>query len=135
MFHRHSGRNCRVMILLLSCRLERVFVISPGHNTISEIASMVDEAKVSKPRLQDMADRISGYFVPVVLVLTLITFATWITVGKVVRHQASAVVPAVTYAISVLIVSCPCAIGLAVPMVVVIAGGVAAKRGVIFKVR
>jgi Cu2+-exporting ATPase len=105
----------------------------PGHNTISEIASMVDEAKFSKPRLQDMADRISGYFVPVVLVLTLITFATWIAVGKVVRHQASAVVPAVTYAISVLIVSCPCAIGLAVPMVVVIAGGVAAKRGVIFK--
>jgi heavy metal translocating P-type ATPase len=105
----------------------------PGQNTISEIAAMVDEAKFSKPRLQDLADRVSGYFVPVILVLTLITFATWIAVGKIIRHQASAVVPAVTYAISVLIVSCPCAIGLVVPMVVVIAGGVAAKRGVIFK--
>jgi heavy metal translocating P-type ATPase len=105
----------------------------PGHNTISEIATLVDEAKFSKPRLQDLADRVAGYFVPVVLALTVITFVVWIAVGKFIRHQASAVVPAVTYAISVLIVSCPCAIGLAVPMVVVIAGGVAAKRGVIFK--
>jgi Cd2+-exporting ATPase len=105
----------------------------PGQNTISAIASMVDEAKFSKPRLQDLAGRVAGYFVPVVMVLTLITFATWIAVGKLIRHQASATVPAVTYAISVLIVSCPCALGLAVPMVVVIAGGVAAKHGVIFK--
>jgi Cd2+-exporting ATPase len=105
----------------------------PDHNTISEIATMLDEAKFSKPRLQGLADRISGYFVPVVLVSTLITFATWVAVGRIVRHRASAIVPAITYAISVLIVSCPCAIGLAVPMVVVIAGGVGAKRGVIFK--
>jgi heavy metal translocating P-type ATPase len=112
--------------------LVRLFHL-PGDNTISEIATMVDEAKFSKPRLQDLADHVSGYFVPVILALTLITFVVWIAVGKLIRHQASAVVPAVTYAISVLIVSCPCAIGLAVPMVVLIAGGVAAKRGVIFK--
>jgi heavy metal translocating P-type ATPase len=105
----------------------------PGNNTISEIAAMVDEAKFSKPKLQELADRVAGYFVPVVVALTLVTFIIWIAVGRLVRHQASAVVPAITYAISVLIVSCPCAIGLAVPMVVVISGGVAAKRGVIFK--
>jgi Cd2+-exporting ATPase len=105
----------------------------PGHNTISEIAVMVDEAKFSKPRLQELADRVAGYFVPVIILLTVITFVVWVAVGKLIRHQASAVVPAITYAISVLIVSCPCAIGLAVPMVMVLAGGVAAKHGVIFK--
>lgn len=107
----------------------------PGDNTISEIASMVDAAKFSKPRTQELADRIAGYFVPVVIVLTIITFIVWVGVGKAIRNEgtASAVVQAITYAVSVLIVSCPCAIGLAVPMVVVIAGGVAAKRGVVFK--
>lgn len=107
----------------------------PGNNTISEIASMVDEAKFTKPKSQELADRVAGYFVPVVVVLTVITFSIWTVVGIVVRHQtaATAVVQAITYAVSVLIVSCPCAIGLAVPMVVVIAGGVAAQHGIIFK--
>ena len=106
-----------------------------GTNTISEIASMVDDAKFTKPKAQELADRVAGYFVPVVVGLTIITFAVWIAVDIGIRRAtpASAVVQAITYAISVLIVSCPCAIGLAVPMVVVIAGGVAAKRGVIFK--
>ena len=107
----------------------------PGNNTISEIASMVDESKFSKPKTQEMADRVAGYFIPVVVLLAIITFGIWTAIGMVVRNQsaASAVVQAITYAVSVLIVSCPCAIGLAVPMVVVIAGGIAAKHGIIFK--
>jgi Cd2+-exporting ATPase len=107
----------------------------PGHNTISTIAAMVDEAKFSKPKTQELVDIIASYFVPVILTLTIITFAIWIAIGISVRHQngGRAVVNAITYAISVLIVSCPCAIGLAVPMVVVISGGVAAKHGVVFK--
>jgi Cd2+-exporting ATPase len=107
----------------------------PGENTISEIASMVDAAKFSKPKIQQLADRVASYFVPVILILTLITFAIWVAVGNAIQHQfpGSAAVRAMTYAISVLIVSCPCAIGLAVPMVIVIAGGVGAKHGVIFK--
>lgn len=107
----------------------------PGDNTISTIATMVDEAKFSKPKTQELVDIIASYFVPVVLCLTIITFAIWIAVGVSVRNQngGRAVVNAITYAISVLIVSCPCAIGLAVPMVVVISGGVAAKHGVVFK--
>ncbi len=107
----------------------------PGDNTISTIATMVDEAKSSKPKTQELVDIIASYFVPVVLTLTIITFAIWIAVGISVRHQIGghAVINAITYAISVLIVSCPCAIGLAVPMVVVISGGVAAKHGVVFK--
>lgn len=107
----------------------------PGDNTISTIATMVDEAKFSKPKTQELVDIVASYFVPVILILTIITFASWIAIGISVRHQSGgdAAVNAITYAISVLIVSCPCAIGLAVPMVVVISGGVAAKHGVIFK--
>ncbi len=107
----------------------------PGDNTISTIAAMVDQAKFSKPKTQELVDIIASYFVPVILFLTIITFAIWIAIGVSSRHQngGRAVVDAITYAISVLIVSCPCAIGLAVPMVVVISGGVAAKHGVVFK--
>ncbi|GKT46291.1 P-type cation-transporting ATPase [Colletotrichum spaethianum] len=107
----------------------------PGDNTISNIAGMVDEAKLSKPKIQDIADRVASCFVPVVVGITIITFSIWMAVGIAVRKQSGseATIQAVTYAITVLIVSCPCAIGLAVPMVIVIASGVAAERGVIFK--
>ena len=107
----------------------------PGDNTISAIAAMVDEAKLSKPKIQDIADRVASYFVPVVVTLTIIIFCIWIAIGVKVRGQSgsAATIQAITYAITVLIVSCPCAIGLAVPMVIVIASGVAAERGVIFK--
>jgi Cu2+-exporting ATPase len=106
-----------------------------GNNTISTIANMVDEAKLSKPRIQDIADRVAGYFVPVILALAVLTFSIWVGLGIELRGQSGseAVIQAITYAIAVLIVSCPCAIGLAVPMVIVIAGGVAADHGVIFK--
>ncbi|KAI1214146.1 heavy metal translocatin [Annulohypoxylon truncatum] len=107
----------------------------PGENTISTIAGMVDDAKLSKPKIQDLADRVASYFVPVIISLTLIVFVAWVGVG--IRNQGKsandAVVQAITYAITVLIVSCPCAIGLAVPMVIVIACGVAAEKGLIFK--
>ncbi|CAO2649078.1 Nn.00g100270.m01.CDS01 [Neocucurbitaria sp. VM-36] len=107
----------------------------PGDNTITTIASMVDEAKLSKPKIQDIADKVASYFVPVVVALTSITFVIWIAIGVAVRKQsgADATIEAITYAITVLIVSCPCAIGLAVPMVIVVASGIAARRGVIFK--
>jgi heavy metal translocating P-type ATPase len=116
---------------MLTVRLTRL----PGDNTITTIACMVDEAKLSKPKIQDIADTIASYFVPVVIALATITFAIWIAIGVAVRHQSGseAIIQAITYAITVLIVSCPCAIGLAVPMVIVVASGVAAKRGVIFK--
>lgn len=115
----------------LTVRLNRL----PGDNTISAIAGMVDEAKFSKPKTQEIADRVASYFVPVVVFITIITFISWVIVGVRVRGQSGseAAIQAITYAITVLIVSCPCAIGLAVPMVIAIAGGVAAEHGVIFK--
>ncbi|KAL2866128.1 cation-transporting P-type ATPase PCA1 [Aspergillus lucknowensis] len=116
---------------MLVIRLTRL----PADNTLSAIAGMVDQAKLSKVKIQDIADRVASYFVPVVVALTIITFLVWIAVGIAVRDQSGsrAATEAITYAITVLIVSCPCAIGLAVPMVIVIASGVAAGRGVIFK--
>ncbi|KAI5918156.1 copper-translocating P-type ATPase [Camillea tinctor] len=107
----------------------------PCENTISTIAGMVDDAKLSKPQIQDVADRVASYFVPMVVALTIITFVAWVGVGVGVRKQSGseACVQAITFAITVLIVSCPCAVGLAVPMVIVIAGGVAADYGIIFK--
>ena len=115
----------------LTVRLTRL----PEHNTISTIASMVDEAKLSKPKIQLFADQVASYFVPVIIALTIVTFVIWIAVGVAVRNQSGqgATIRAVTYAITVLIVSCPCAIGLAVPMVIVISTGMAAERGIIFK--
>ena len=107
----------------------------PHENTIKSIGSMVDEAKSTKPKIQEIADRVASIFVPVILIITGLVFLVWIAVGIAGRHESAmtASIVAMTYAISSLIISCPCAIGLAVPMVVAIAGGVAAKHGLIFK--
>lgn len=107
----------------------------PIDNTISRIASMVDEAKLSKPKVQDTADRVASYCVPCVLAVTAIVFSIWTAIGIAARYvsASNAIITAITYSLATLIVSCPCAIGLAVPMVMVIAGGVGAKHGVIFK--
>jgi len=116
---------------VLTVRLSRL----PGNNTINAIANMVDEAKLSKPKIQNMADKVASYFVPTAIALATLTFIIWIPVELTVRHYdgSRAVIEALTYGITVIIVSCPCAIGLAVPMVIVTAGGVAAKHGCIFK--
>lgn len=116
---------------ILQVRVTRL----PGDNSISAIAEMVDEAKFSKPKSQELADFVAGYFIPVILGLTVTTFIIWMAVGIAVRKDsaAEAAIQAITYGIAVLIISCPCALGLAVPMVIVIAGGVAANHGVIFK--
>ena len=67
--------------------------------------------------------------------LTIVTFVTWVIVGMTIRgnNGSEAIIQAITYVITILIISCPYAIGLAVPIVIVIASGVAAERGIIFK--
>ena len=107
----------------------------PGENTIDIIAKMVDQARLAKPKIQKLADKVISHSVLVIMALTVITFAIWTTVGVSVRMQqpSEAMVQAVTYAIAVLIISCPCAIGLAVSMVIAIARGVAAEHGILFK--
>ncbi|PNS17898.1 Copper-transporting ATPase ccc2 [Sphaceloma murrayae] len=107
----------------------------PGKNTVTDIAELVEQANSAKPKVQDLADRVATWFIPVVVFMAILTFAVQIAVSMRLRDLpagASAGL-ATTYAIAVLAVSCPCALGLAVPMVLVITGGVAAQSGVIIK--
>ena len=107
----------------------------PGKNSITDIVNLVERAMASKPRIQDLADKLASYFVPVVVSISLVTFAIWMAVAVKLRGRegGEAVGVAITYAIAVMAISCPCALGLAVPMVLIIAGGVAARSGVLIK--
>lgn len=107
----------------------------PGKNTITDIAKLVEDATSSRPRVQDIADRVASWFLPVVLTIAAVVFIIWTVVGVKVRNRTSgeSVATAITYAVAVLAVSCPCGIGLAVPMVLVVANGIAARGGVIVK--
>lgn len=107
----------------------------PGKNTVTDIAQLVEDAANSKPPLQDAADRVASWFVPIVTTVAAIVIVVWVVVGLKVRkyNAGQAVSNAITYAVATLAVSCPCALGLAVPMVLVVAGGVAARSGVIIK--
>ncbi|KAH8819761.1 E1-E2 ATPase-domain-containing protein [Xylogone sp. PMI_703] len=107
----------------------------PGNNTISEIGNLVDQAAKTKPRSQDLADKLSRYFIPLILGVSIVVFSIWVAVCLRVRDKdtGDSIVTAITYAIAVLAISCPCALGLAVPMVYVVAGGVSARQGIIVK--
>ncbi|KAK6496292.1 hypothetical protein TWF481_002317 [Arthrobotrys musiformis] len=120
--------NCSSPLTISMTRL-------PGKNSITDIANLVENALAAKPRIQDLADTVAGYFIPVVICIALTVFGIWMAVALKVRGEngGGAVGVAITYSIAVLAVSCPCALGLAVPMVLVIAGGVAARSGVIIK--
>ncbi|OJD34029.1 cu2+-exporting atpase [Diplodia corticola] len=104
-------------------------------NSISQIGALVDHTEMTKPKIQARADKVAGYFVPTIITLSITVFLVWILVGILVSKKSGkdAASTAASYAIATLIVSCPCAIGLAVPMVIIIASGVAAKHGVIFR--
>ncbi|KAF9870367.1 cation transport atpase [Colletotrichum karsti] len=107
----------------------------PGKNTVTDIAELVEDAANSKPKIQDIADRVASWFVPVVATIAVVVVIVWLVVGL--RDDSisdrKAISNAVTYTVAVLAVSCPCALGLAVPMVLVVAGGIAAKGGVVIK--
>ncbi|RDA88805.1 hypothetical protein CP532_5472 [Ophiocordyceps camponoti-leonardi (nom. inval.)] len=116
---------------ILTTRLKRL----PGKNTVTDIARLVEEAAASRPKIQETADRVASWFVPVVSGIAVVVVVAWIVVGLRVHRWGAgeAVANAMTYAVATLAVSCPCALGLAVPMVLVVAGGIAARNGVIIK--
>lgn len=109
---------------VIRMRAERV----GEETTLSKIIKMVKEAGASKAPIQKFADKIAGIFVPVVVVIALATFLIWLLVdgGFVAEH-------CVTYAISVLVVSCPCALGLATPVAIMTATGKGASLGILYK--
>ena len=107
----------------------------PHENSVHQIATLVEDAELTKPKAQALADWIAAWFAPAIAILGLVVFLIWLLVERFLNKESwsNAVVTAIPYAIATLIVSCPCAIGLAVPMVVLIAGGVAARYGIIFR--
>jgi len=100
-----------------------------GSDTLlSQIIHMVNNASRSRAPIQNLADKVSGYFVPVVVFISIITFGVWAIWGP-----EPAYVFALVNAIAVLIIACPCALGLATPMSVMVGVGKGAQNGVLIK--
>lgn len=106
----------------LTCRATRV----GRDTTLQQIIDMVENAVATKAPIAQIADRVSGVFVPVVITLAVITGIVWLAVGV-------GVGKALSYAIAVLVISCPCSLGLATPVAIMVGNGVGAKQGILFK--
>lgn len=94
--------------------------------TLSQIIRMVSDAAATKAPIAKVADKVSGIFVPAVIAIAIVTIAVWLLVGQSVGH-------ALARGISVLVISCPCALGLATPVAIMVGNGVGAKHGILFK--
>ncbi len=106
----------------LTCVATRV----GGDTTLNQIIDMVENAVATKAPIAQVADRVSGVFVPVVITLALITGAIWLLAG-------AGAGKALSYAISVLVISCPCSLGLATPVAIMVGNGRGAGQGILFK--
>lgn len=106
----------------IKCRATRV----GEDTTLSQIIHMVSDAAATKAPIAKAADKVSGVFVPVVIVIALITIVVWLVAGKEVGF-------ALARGISVLVISCPCALGLATPVAIMVGNGKAARNNILFK--
>lgn len=106
----------------LKCRADRV----GGDTALSKIIQMVSDASATKAPIAKLADKVSGVFVPVVIGIALVTIAVWLLCGQTIGY-------ALARGISVLVISCPCALGLATPVAIMVGNGVGAKNGILFK--
>lgn len=94
--------------------------------TLSQIIQMVSDAASTKAPIAKKADQVSGIFVPVIISIALVTFIVWMILGKSIGFS-------IARAISVLVISCPCALGLATPVAIMVGNGMGAKHGILFK--
>ncbi len=94
--------------------------------TLAQIIKLVSDAAATKAPIAKIADRVSGVFVPTVIAIAAVTFVVWIVAGQTFGF-------ALARAISVLVISCPCALGLATPVAIMVGNGVGAKNGILFK--
>ena len=106
----------------LRCKATRV----GEDTTLSQIIQMVSDAAATKAPIAKIADKVSGVFVPVVISIAVVTFVVWMIAGETFGF-------AIARAISVLVISCPCALGLATPVAIMVGSGMGAKHGVLFK--
>ena len=95
-------------------------------STVSEIVRMVVEATNTKAPISKLADKVSSVFAPIVIAIAIITFIVWLIIGK-------SFAVALNYFVTVLVVACPCSLGLATPLAIVIASGVCSKKGILVK--
>lgn len=108
---------------LLKCRANKV-----GRDTLlHQIVRLVEEAQASRAPIQDVADRISEYFVPTVVIFSLLTFSFWYFV------QGYSFAPSLLFAVAVLVISCPCALGLATPTAIMVGTARGAESGILIK--
>lgn len=94
--------------------------------TLSQIIRMVSDAAATKAPIAKIADKVSGVFVPAVIAIAVVTIVVWLLAGQTVGY-------ALARGISVLVISCPCALGLATPVAIMVGNGVGAKHGILFK--
>lgn len=106
----------------ITCRATRV----GEDTTLSQIIKMVSDAAATKAPIAKIADRVSGIFVPTVITISIITMIVWVLLGQDFAY-------ALARGISVLVISCPCALGLATPVAIMVGNGVGAKNGILFK--
>ena len=106
----------------IRCRATRV----GSDTTLSQIIKMVSDASATKAPIAKIADKVSGIFVPVVICIAIVTTIVWLLLGKELAF-------ALARGISVLVISCPCALGLATPVAIMVGSGVGAKNGILFK--
>ena len=101
--------------------------LSVGEDTaLSKIIKMVSDASATKPHIARIADKVSGIFVPTVIAIAVVTIIVWLLIGKSAGF-------AIARGISVLVISCPCALGLATPVAIMVGNGKGARNGILFK--
>ena len=120
------GSNVISGTLVVDGVIEYEVTSTKDSSTITQITKRVMEAANSKPKIEKLADKIALYFVPSVILISIITFVVWMIISK-------DIIISVNYAVSVLVISCPCALGLATPVAVMVASGVGAKNNLLFK--
>ncbi len=123
---KRSGENLVAATVCTQGYLKYKAVKVGQDTTLSQIIRMVEEAGGSKAPIARLADRVAGIFVPAVMCIALVTFVIWLFTGY-------AVTFALNMAISVLVISCPCALGLATPVAIMVATGRAATKGILFR--
>ena len=120
-----------------------------GEDTfLAQVARLVQQAQASRPPIQDFADQLTGIFVPIVLVISALTFIAWLAMPEVMHSLSDWAIPylpwtpledatrlsaALYAAIAVLVISCPCAMGLATPTAVMVGTGLAARKGILIR--
>lgn len=113
----------------IKVKVERI-----GEDTfLANIISAVEEAQNSKAPIQKIADKVSGIFVPIILLLSVLVLLTWLLLGPRFLPQGEVISVAITTFVSILAIACPCALGLATPTGIMVGLGIASKRGILIK--